>query len=246
MGVPARAFTIGVVGCAALALAGCEASGTSATNSSMTGPAREPSAASLTSSMQTSVRNASGVHVAGQFSRNGVPLGIDLDVTKNGDAAGTISQRGTPLHIVATNSKIYIEVTPAFLRETSMPAVACAMACGKWAELTQGEASQLTGDLSMQKLLTALIFGEAQTSAQAPQLTKAGSTTVDGQPAWLLRADDGSTVAVSAAATHYPLAARSGRSPHQVVTFSKWDSVPAPNPPPASQLLDRSGGLPLR
>jgi hypothetical protein len=242
MGVPARAFTIGVVGCAAVALAGCEASGTSATSSSMTGSAKEPSAASLTSSMQSSVRNASGVHVSGQFSRNGVPLGIDLDVTKNGDAAGTISQRGMPLHVVATNSKIYIEVTPAFLQATSMPPAACATACGKWVELTQGEASQLTGDLSMQKLLTPLIFGEGQTSARAPELTKAGSTTVSGQPAWLLRAEDGSTVAVSAAAAHYPLAARSGRSPHQVVTFSQWDSVPAPNPPPASQLFHMNGG----
>jgi hypothetical protein len=245
MGVPARAFTIGHVGCAALALAGCEASGssgTSAGSSSMSGPANEPSAASLTNSMQSSVRNASGVHVSGQLSRDGVPLGVDLDVTKNGDAAGTISQRGTPLHVVAANSKIYIEVTPAFLREASMPAAACATACGKWIELTQGEASQLTGDLSMQRLLTPMMFGQASTSGHAPKVTTAGRTTVHGQPAWVLRAADGSTVAVSAASKHYPLAARSGRSPHQVVTFSQWDSVPAPQPPPASKLIQLNGG----
>jgi hypothetical protein len=239
MGMPARVFTVGLVGCAALALAGCDAGGsggTSAVSSSKTRPASEPSAGSLTSSMQSSVRNATGVHVSGQLSRDGVPLGVDLDVTRNGDAAGTISQHRTPLHVVAANSKIYIEVTQAFLREASMPAAACATACGKWIELTSGEASQLTGDFSMQKLLTPLIFG------QAPKLTTAGSTTVDGQPAWVLRAGDGSTVAVSAAAQHYPLAARNGRSPHQVVTFSQWDSVPAPKPPPASQLLQLNGG----
>ena len=239
MGMPARAFTVGLVGCAALALAGCDASGsggTSAAGSSMSRSGKEPSAAGLTSSMQSSVRNASGVHVAGQLSRDGVPLGVDLDVTRNGDAAGTISQHRTPLHVVAANRKIYIEVTPAFLREASMPAAACATACGKWIELTRGEASQLTGDFSMQKLLSPLI------SDQAPKLTTAGSTTVHGQPAWVLRAGDGSTVAVSAAAQHYPLAARSGRSPHQVVTFSQWDSVAAPKPPPASRLLHLNGG----
>jgi len=242
MGVPARAFTVGLVGCAALGLAGCEASGssgTSAVSSAMSGSAKGPSAASLTSSMQNSVRNASSVHVSGQLWRDGVPLGVDLDVTRNGAAAGTISQRGTPLHVVAANSKIYIEVTPAFLREASMPAAACASACGKWVELTSGEASQLTGDLSMQKLLTPLIFGQASTSAEAPKLTTAGKTTVHGQPAWLLRAGDGRTVAVSAAGAHYPLAAR---GPHQLVTFSKWDSVPAPKPPSASQLLRLAGG----
>jgi len=245
MGVPVRAFTIGLAGCAAVALAGCEASGSSgisATTNSMSGSAKEPSAASLASSMQSSVRNASGVHVSGQFSRDGVPLGVDLDLTRNGDVAGTVSQRGMPLHVVAASSKIYIEVTPAFLRVTSMPSAACATACGKWVELTQGEASQLTGDLSMQKLLTPLTFGEATASAKAPKLTTAGHTTVGGQPAWLLRAGDGSTVAVSTAATHYPLAARSGRSPRQVVTFSKWDSVPAPKPPPAGQLLHMNLG----
>jgi hypothetical protein len=239
MGVPARAFTVGLVGCAALALAGCEASGssgTSAASSSTSGAANEPSAESLTSAMQSSVRNASGVHVSGQLSRDGVPLGVDLDVTRSGEAAGTISQRGTPLHVVAASSKIYIEVTAAFLRVASMPAAACATACGKWIELTQAEASQLTGDFSMQKLLSPLI------SDQGSRLTTAGSTTVHGQPAWVLRAGDGSTVAVSAAAQHYPLAARSGGSPHQVVTFSQWDSVPAPKPPPTSQLLHLNGG----
>jgi len=237
-GMPARAFVVGLAGCAALALAGCDASGsgeTSAVNSSKSRPAKEPSTESLTSSMQSSVRNASGVHVSGQLSRDGVALGVDLDVTRNGDAAGTISQHRTPLHVVAANSKIYIEVTPAFLREASMPAAACPAACGKWIELTPGEASQLTGDFSMQELLTPLLSG------QAPKLSTAGSTTVNGQPAWVLRASDGSTVAVSAAAQHYPLAARSGRSPRQVVTFSRWDSVPAPKPPPASQLLHLGG-----
>ncbi len=241
MGVPARVVTVGLAGCTALVVAACQASGssgTSAPRSSVSGPASEPSAASLASSMRTSVNNASGVHVSGQLSRDGVPLGVDLNVTRNGSVAGTVSQRGTPLHVVAANSKIYIEVTPAFLREASMPAAACATACGKWIELSQSEASQLTGDLSMQKLLTPLILG------QASKLTSAGRTTVRGQPAWVLRAGDGSTVAVSAAGKHYPLLARDSANRHQVVTFSQWDSVPAAKAPPASQLLGPNS-LPL-
>ena len=237
MGVPARVFTIGLVGCVALVLAACEASsssGTSAVRSSASGPANEPTATSLTSSMQGAVRNASGVHVSGQLARNGLALGVDLNLTRSGDVAGTISQHGMPMNVVAANGKIYIQATPAFLQAVNVPAAACATACGKWVELTQGEASQLTGDLTMQKLLTPLIPDQAR-------LTAAGSTTVRGQPAWVLRASDGSTVVVSATGKHYPLAARDSGSPHQVVTFSQWDSVPAPKVPPASQLLKMNG-----
>jgi hypothetical protein len=242
MGVPARVFTIGLAGCAALALASCDpsgnnsASGTSGASSSATGAANEPSASSLVSSMQSSVRSASSVHVSGLLSRNGVPLGVDLNVARNGDVAGTIRQHGIPLQVIATNGKIYIEATPAFLREVRVPAAACASACGKWIALTQGEASQLAGHFSMQNLVTPLASG------QAPKLTSAGSTTVGGQPAWLLRAGDGSTVAVSSSGKHYPLRSSSGGSPHQVVTYSHWNTAPAPKAPPASQLLKLNGG----
>jgi hypothetical protein len=236
MAVPAKVFTVGLVGCAALALLGCDASASGGTSavSSMSRSASEPSAGSLTSSMQSSVHNASSVHVSGQLSRNGVPFGVDLSVTSKGDAAGTISQRGTPLHVVAADSKIYLQVTPAFLREASMPASVCATACGKWVEVSSGEASELTGEFSIQKLVTPLI--------SAPKLTAAGKMTVHGQPAWVLRAADGSTVAVSAAAQHYPLLARRGGSSHEVVEFSQWNSVAAPKPPAPSQVLHMNNG----
>lgn len=236
MAVPARVFAVGLVGCAALALLGCDASGSGGTRaaSSMGRPASEPSAGSLASSMRSSVHSASSVHVSGQLLRNGVPFGLDLNVTRNGDAAGTISQRGTSLHVVAADSKIYLQVTPAFLREASMPASACATACGKWVEVTSGEASQLTGDFSIQQLVTPLI--------SAPKLAAAGRMTVRGQPAWVLRAGDGSTVVVSAAAQHYPLLARRGGSLHEVVEFSQWNSVVAPKPPAASQVLRMNNG----
>ena len=236
MAVPARVFTVGLVGCAALALLGCDVSGSGGTRaaSSMSRPASEPSAGSLASSMQSSVRNARSVHVSGQLLRNRVPFGVDLDVTRNGDAAGTISQRGTTLHVVAADRKIYLKVTPAFLREASMPASACATACGKWVEVSSAEASELTGDFSIQQLVTPLV------SMAKP--AAAGKVTVRGQPAWVLRAGDGSTVAVSAGAQHYPLLARRGGNLHEVVEFSQWNSVATPKPPPPSQLLQLSNG----
>jgi len=242
MGVPARVFSISLAGCAALALVSCDASGSGGTTGTVAGAAREPGAARLVSAAQSSVRSASSVHVSGQLSRDGVPVSVNLNVTRDGDLAGTVRQAGTALAVIAADGNIYVQATPAFLREMKVPAAACATSCGKWLEFTQAEASNLTGDLSLQNLLRPLSFGGAQASGQAAKLTSAGRTTVHGEPAWLLRASDGVTVAVSSSGQHYPLRSVSGGSPRQVVTYSRWNSAPVPRPPAASQLLNLNGG----
>ncbi len=242
MGVPARVFSISLAGCAALALLGCDASGSGGTSGAVAGAAREPSAASLLSAAQSSVRSASSVHVSGQLSRDGVLVSVNLNVARNGDLAGTVRQHGTPIQVVAASGKIYIHATPGFLREMKVPAAACATSCGKWLEFTQAEATELTGDLSLQNLLAPLTSGRALPSGQAAKLTSAGSTTVHGEAAWLLRASDGATVAVSSSGQHYPLQSVSSGSPYRVVTYSRWNSAPVPKPPAASQLLNLNGG----
>jgi hypothetical protein len=76
------------------------------------------------------------------------------------------------------------------------------------------------------------------TSGRVPQLTEAGSETVGGQRAWVLRASDGSTLAVSSASTHYPLAASTGGGVREVVTYSQWNTAPQPAAPPAGKVLN--------
>jgi hypothetical protein len=82
------------------------------------------------------------------------------------------------------------------------------------------------------------------TSDQVSALAESGSTTVQGQPAWVLRAANGSVIDVSAGNQHYPLEAAGGESLRQVVVFSQWNKVPRPTLPPASQVL-RPGGTGL-
>jgi hypothetical protein len=87
-------------------------------------------------------------------------------------------------------------------------------------------------------------------SRQLPAFTEVGTTKVAGQPAYVLRATDGSTLDASAAAPHYPLAASATGSPsgpgavHQIVTYSQWNSVPAPTAPPAGQVVNAGGSAP--
>ena len=235
----------GLAGCAALVVAGCGSSGSSAgpatagasvsVSRAASGGSKEPGSAALVNSMQTSVRKASSVHVTGRLSRGGIPLTVDLKVNRNGDMAGTISQNGAPAQILAVKDTIYVKATGAFLKEMKAPADACAAVCGKWIKLTAQQAGQLTGDLSMKNLMTPL------TTGQVPKLTETGSTTVNGEQAFVLRAADGSTLDVSAASQHYPLQAATGGNPRQTVTYTQWNAVPAPVPPPASQVLNASG-----
>ncbi len=223
----------GLAGCAALVVAGCGSGGSSSGTASATagasvsvsgaasGGSKEPGSAALVTSMQTSVRKASSVHVTGRLSRGGIPLTVDLKVNRNGDMSGTISQNGAPAQILAVSDTIYVKATGAFLRQMKAPAGACAAVCGKWIKLTAQEAGQLTGDLSMNSLMTPL------TAGQVPKLTESGSTTVNGAQAFVLRAADGSTLDVSAASQHYPLQAATGGNPRQTVTYTQWNAVPA-------------------
>ena len=78
-----------------------------------------------------------------------MPLVVNLNVTRNGDVSGTISQTGTPLQVVAVNSKIYFKVTQAFLRETRHADGSAPWSAGSGSNFTPRQARQLTGDLNM-------------------------------------------------------------------------------------------------
>jgi hypothetical protein len=128
-----------------------------------------------------------------------------------------------------------VQATGAFLQQIEAPAGSCAAVCGKWIQLPLAEAERMTGDLSMTNITGALTSGELS------MLTESGSTTVQGQQAWVLRAAGGSAIDISAGSQHYPLEATGGSSSPQVVRYSQWNKVPSPATPPASRVL-MSGG----
>jgi hypothetical protein len=203
----------------------------SASSSGMGAPA-EPTPTALVTSMQASVRQANSVHIAGHLTNSGIPIGVNLDMHRNGDVSGTVSQNGAPFQVITVSSTTYIKATRSFLQEVKAPTSACAVVCGKWLQLTPAEASQLTGDLSMTSIIAPL------SSGHVPKLTEAGRKIINGQTAWVLRASDGSTLDVSSASQHYPLAAATGGSPSDVVVYSQWNSTPQPVAPPANEVLN--------
>jgi hypothetical protein len=236
MAVPARVLVAGLAGCAAAAVLAYCSSGSSAVISR---PAAEPGLADLVRSMQSTVRGANSVRVGGHLTQNGTVLRVDLGLRRNGDITGVITQNGAQAQIVAVEGRIYVQATPGFLQQVQASAGSCAAVCGKWIQLTLSEAERVTGELSMTSIIGPL------TSGQMSMLTESGSTTVQGQPAWVLRAADGSTLDVSVGSQHYPLEATGGGSSPQVVRYSQWNRVPPPATPAASQVLMPGGASTL-
>jgi hypothetical protein len=231
MVVPARILAVGVGSCVVAVLAYCGA-GISAVASR---PAPEPGLADLVRSMQRSVREAGSVRVTGHLTQNGTVLAVDLGLRRNGDMTGVIVQNGARAEVVAVAGRIYVRATPAFLKQADAPAGSCAAVCGKWIQPALPEAQRIAADMSMTNITSRL------TSGRVPALTESGTTMVQGQRAWVLRAADGSTLDVSAGSRPYPLEAAGSGSPRQVIIYSAWNRVPRPAMPPASQVVMSDG-----
>lgn len=227
MDFKARLVACGLAGGAAVAICSCGSSTPS-----------EPGAAQLASSVQHSVRNASSVHVNGAVSANGVPVNLNLGINRAGDMSGTIRENGANLNVISASGKVYIKATPEFLKQANAPADVCTVVCGHWVELPPKEASQLLSQVSMASLTGGA--GSSSGSRQA-KVTEAGTATVNGQQAWVLKATDGTTVAVSQQSTPYPLRVESPNGGKQgVVQYSQWNTVPQPKAPPANQVINLS------
>jgi hypothetical protein len=170
------------------------------------------------------------MHMDGRLTDSGKPVGLNMSLLRDGSLTGTITQNSVPLSLIGANSKIYVKATRAFLTELHAQSV-CSLMCGKWVQMSGSQASQLTGSLSMANLTKSLTSG-------LPSFKKNGLTTVGGQQAVELKASNGSTLDVAAQGKPYPLRVVAPAGRQGSVRFSQWDKVPAPKPPPSSEVIN--------
>jgi hypothetical protein len=100
--------------------------------------------------------------------------------------------------------------------------------CGKYLKMPAGQAKDMLNGMDMSSFLG---------QVSVPRLSYVRTVTVNGQPAWQMRASDGSTVYVAAHGPPYPLRVTKGASR---ADFTQWNAVTIPPPPPASQVVDIS------
>ena len=187
-----------------------------------------------TCALPISVAAARSVHLNGTLTgAAGQAVGLDVGLTRSGGLAGTITQGGVPLSIIDAAGTVYIKATRAFLAELDVSASICTVMCGRYVAMSSAKGDQLARELSMPQMLQSV-------TGSLPAFTRTGTQTINGQLAQVLHGADGSTLAVAATGTPYPVEAISPRGQRGRLGFSQWNSVPLPAPPPASQVINLS------
>jgi hypothetical protein len=220
---------------AVLLVAGCSggSSGTATTGGSspagvaaFAGPPPDPAA--LGRQVRSATAKATSFHVLAVVTEGGSKISMNMSMTRSGEMSGTMSANKVAVTMLVTRGHSYIKISSGLLKSQHLPSAACALVCGKYLEVPAGQAKGMLNGLDMPSLLRQL---------SATSLTYVRTVTVNGQPAWQMRASDGSTVYVAAQGPPYPLRVTKGVSR---ADFTQWNAVTIPAPPPASQVVDLS------
>ena len=220
---------------AVLLVAGCSGGGSGTATTSGSSPASvsasagaPPDTATLRQQVKSAMAKATSVHVSAVVSQGGSKVSVNMGMTRSGDMSGTMSDNGTPVNVLVTQGHTYLKVSPGLLKSQHLPSAACALVCGKYLKMPNGQAKGMLNGLGMSSLLGRV---------SVPKLSYVRTVTLNGQPAWQMRASDGSTVYVAAQGPPYPLRVTKGVSR---ADFTQWNAVTIPAPPPASQVVDIS------
>ena len=187
-----------------------------------------PDAAALGKQVKSATAKAASVHILAVVTQGGSKISVNMSMTRAGDLSGTMSANQAALTMLVTRGHAYLKVSSGLLKSQHLPSAACALVCGKYLEIPAGQAKGMLNGLDMSSLL-----GQVSVS----RLTYVRTVTLNGQPAWQMRAGDGSTVYVAAQGPPYPLRVTKGVSR---ADFTQWNAVTIPPPPPASQVVDLS------
>ena len=220
---------------AVLLVAGCSGGGSGSATTGGSSPASvsasagpPPDTATLRQQVKTAMAKATSVHISALVTQGGSKVSVNMSMTRSGDMSGTMSADGKPVNVLVTQGHTYLKVSSGLLKSQHLPSAACALVCGKYLKMPNGQAKGMLNGLGMSSLLGRV---------SVPQLSYVRTVTVNGQAAWQMRASDGSTVYVAAHGPPYPLRATKGPSR---IDLTQWNAVSIPPPPPASQVVDLS------
>jgi len=216
-----RVGALAVALAAGLAVAACSSA-----------PAGSQTAAKLIPEIVSAAESATSVHIAGS-GPDGAKT-VVLDMTFSGSSfVGTVGENGENLYVLAVDGKTYIKINAGFLQLAKAPPSACARVCGKYVKFPASSASQLTGSLSLHKILTQS-FDNKNTKAAEQSGCEFSPATVRGQQV-LQCSQGGYTIDVAAHGKPYPVYYT---GPHgENLSFSEWNTAMPPAAPPSSQVI---------
>lgn len=199
-------------------------------------PADSKTAAKLIPEIVAAAESATSAHIAGSGPDGSQTVIMDMSFSGS-SAAGTIGINRESFYFLSLNGKTYIKINAAFLQAAKAPPSVCAKVCGKYVEIPASSASQITGSLSLHKILTQA-FDNKNTSAAEASGDVFSPATVNGQHV-LQVSEGGYTLDVAAHGKPYPLYYTGPHGEHLV--FSDWNSATLPASPPASEVVSTLG-----
>lgn len=182
--------------------------------------------------VRAALRAAKSFHVTGTAVYESRTLSVDMSFYGTSGLYGSIGGGSGIYWILVVNGRTYLKVNSAYLKTTKAPPSACASSCGKYVEIGGAAARQLTGAFSMKAFIGALteslgVFAGDGGAFFVP-------VTYHGQRV-LSYYEGVATLDVAEAGPAYPVL-ESGLSSGSL-TYSEWNSVPAPTVPPASKVI---------
>jgi hypothetical protein len=191
--------------------------------------------------VKTAFAAATAVHIKGTLVNTTGSLSLDLQLNKDGTAAGTISEGGPTIPLLAVNGKYYVQFTQALISQSTNATVGqiAPALTNKWVSSDASFASDMVS--GVKPLLTydsfvSAMFGQ---TSEVPTLT--GVDVVNNNPALVYESTDGSTVYVAKSAPHYLLRMTAPASGSGQLDFTGWNQPVPVTAPPASQIYAGPG-----
>jgi hypothetical protein len=236
-----RSFVACIALIVVLVAAGCGGSSKStSTNGAGNGEASKPAAKVLADAVKAA-DGASSLHMSGNVTSNGAPIGLDLSVLNGKGATGSITLKGHKVDLLIADNYGYMKADASFWSEfvRRNGATIGQLLAGKWLKFP-------VTDVDFQGIIAFsnpdAIFGSLQSGASSG-LKNNGATTYQGQDVVAL--NDGSqngTLYVSATGKPYPVALVKTGSSGGTIAFDNWNESVSLTAP--SNVLDFSQ-LPL-
>jgi len=212
----------------AVIAAGCGSSSGTSTNSEAT-----KSASQILSDAQAAAQSASSVHesisgIPGEFS------GADLTLVAGKGGTGTMTIRQSPVKLMVIGGSFYMQAGAPFWRTVSPSPAAAQLLADRWIKVpTTG--SQAASFAPVASFTDMHQFLGSALQPTGGTVTKAGTTTLNGASAVVLKSANGSMF-VSLNGTPYPLAIHQDPAKgHGVLTFANWNA-PVVLAPPAGAI----------
>lgn len=206
----------------ALAAAGCGGSGGSSNPSASGNGEASKSATQVLADAVKAAESASSLHMGGDLSSGGKPIGLDLSVAKDQGATGSMTLNGQKVDLVIDGKDGYMKAPAAFWTQFggSSGSMIAQLLQGKWLKfpVKNAQFQPIVAFSSPNALF------EAVKSGADSQLKNNGTTTYKGQSVVAL--DDGAkngTLYVSATGTPYPVALVKTGSGGGTITFGDWN-----------------------